>query len=86
MDGLRGLDAADTPPVDAQHADMRSQLERLREMLADDDAEAVEALETLTHHPALGSHGPDIERLARHVEAFDFEQALDALDDLQRAL
>jgi len=86
IDSLRALDRAGASPASAQDADIRPQLERLREMLADDDAEATEALEALAHHPALGSHAPQLERLAGYVESFDFDQALDALDELREAL
>ena len=43
-------------------------------------------LEDLVAQPALRSHRAELERLSSRIDEFDFEQALDTLDSLTRAI
>ena len=57
-------------------------LEQLRELLADDDADAAEVIEKLRPLLATSEHTPLLAELERHVGEYDFEEALAKLDEL----
>jgi polar amino acid transport system substrate-binding protein len=61
-------------------------LAQLRALMEEDDADAVELLEELTGHPELDSHAAELQRVVVGVEAFDFEEALRAMDSLESEL
>jgi hypothetical protein len=61
-------------------------LAQLRALMEEDDADAVELLEELTGHPGLDSHAAELRRIVAGVEAFDFEEALRAMDRLESEL
>jgi polar amino acid transport system substrate-binding protein len=61
-------------------------LNRLRELLRDDDSEAVELLEELQDHPVLTAQGALLNHLSVAIDEYDFEVALARLDELEAAL
>jgi len=71
-----------TRPLDFKR--MRPLLERLRALLEDDDADAAEPLEALMGMLAGSPFEAEWNRLGHAVGDYDFEAALERLDDLER--
>ena len=89
IEALRQLDGTPDVVRTAQPPDpdkLSSQLSRLRELLEDDDTESIEVVEALESEPWLDPHRDDFQRLSSSVDDFDFEQALQSLASLERAL
>ncbi len=86
IDGLGAIEAeaADTAAVPA--ADPGPLLQRLRELLEDDDTDASDILEevaaALPHEP----FGPHLRSMEKAIGKWDFEAALEALDRLQESM
>jgi HPt (histidine-containing phosphotransfer) domain-containing protein len=66
--------AAEPAPIDA--------LKRVRELLADADSAALEALESIPGHWAHGTRAEGLRALRRAADAYDFEGAVEHLDQL----
>ncbi|MCL2182833.1 MAG: ATP-binding protein [Chitinispirillia bacterium] len=68
---------AQDAPVDAAQA--LPLLEKLRPMLSNGDTDCLEMLEGFKHQPLFA-------QLAEHIENYDFEPALQALDEIKKGL
>nr|CRH07400.1 putative hybrid histidine kinase and sensor protein. Containing 1 SBP_bac_3 domain, 3 PAS domain, 2 response regulator receiver domain, HisKA, HATPasr_c and Hpt domain [Candidatus Magnetococcus massalia] len=62
------------------------QLLQLRELLEDDDADAIQMVLQLQQHPGLQAHREGFTALVTAVEAYDFVEALAQLEQVQQAL
>ncbi len=55
-------------------------VDRLRDLLEDDDTDATEVLEELRALPGIENHKNTLEDVAKALDAYDFEEALNKLD------
>ena len=61
-------------------------LDKLQILLADDDTGATEVIEELETLPGIAVYAGILRRLAKAITAYDFELALEELDELKRGL
>lgn len=78
--GLRTLDQAE-PAYNSREEQLDTVyftelLNQLRDLLEDDDADAIEVIETLEALPGIRSHLRNLKRLAQKVNDYDFDEAL----------
>jgi len=57
-------------------------LDRLRQLLEDDDADAADVVEELEKLPGIQAHHRVLKRLLKAIEDYDFELALEELEQL----
>ena len=58
-------------------------LNQLRELLEDDDTDSPEIVEALEELPGIDVHRDALKRLSKAINEYDFEQALEELDNLE---
>jgi len=63
-----------------------AELKALRTLVENDDTDAIQALTTLAEHLSATAAAMRIEPIAKALEAFDFEAALEALAELEGTL
>jgi hypothetical protein len=61
-------------------------LERLQALLEDSDAEAMDVVEEITSRIEDGSSRACIKEIGRHIDDFEFDEALGLLRDFRAAL
>jgi polar amino acid transport system substrate-binding protein len=89
MSSLGGLEQPVARPTSGGELDrsrIQALLTRLRELLEEDDSEATDLMEELVPLMAGSGHAEKLARLADQVAEYSFEEALVALEDLERAL
>jgi|GEM_PF-475723 len=90
QEGLSGLDEGARPEAtptgswDPERA--RPLLDRLEVLLAENDAEATDLIDPLRALPADATTQAALERLARAIDDYEFETALEVLHDLEARL
>ncbi len=88
LDGLAVLSSAPGVPAGTAVSgpDLDSVLSRLQGLLEEDDGEAVELMGELQNHPLMADQSALVRSLGEAVEGYDFETALQHLQQLQSAL
>jgi len=55
----------------------------LRELLEDDDTDAIQVIEQLEELPGVGIYRSELKNLSKSVNKYEFEEALEILDDFE---
>lgn len=84
-DGLQSLDKADTAPQARSAIDselIKPLLQELRGLLEEDDTDAIDLVDQLEPHLRGSSHMGSLKTVMNAVNDYDFEKALEALEDI----
>jgi len=84
IDQVQGGKKATTGTADPEK--VKELLSKLRELLEEDDADSGEVLDELVELPGMEAHRSALEKLSKAIEAYDFEEALVALDNVVQKL
>jgi PAS domain S-box-containing protein len=76
--------SSDTPAVDA--AKVGEQLERMKQLIAEYDTEAVDILHELFDTEGMGRYRHDLQEMEKLLDAFRFDDALPLLDRLRETI
>ena len=86
LEGLAGLAESEsaTEPVPAPHsgAELQTRLAQVRDLLAESDTEVLTALHELQGLASDPRVAEQLRRVVQHAERFDFDQALELLENL----
>ena len=82
----RPAEAAPMPSGDVDRERIGPLLQRLRELLEEDDTDAADVIETLEPLLVGTPHAKRLEAVAAPIDEYDFEEALEALDALEESL
>ena len=86
LDGLETEEAGAASKGEIDREALLPLLTRLRELLEEDDTDAAEVIDALEPLLAGTSHAAALKRVAAPIDDYDFEEALEAFEDLERGI
>ena len=85
IEGLRSLDDAQSAPQTSAAVDpelIKPLLHQLRDLLEEDDTDAIDLVDQLEPHLRGSSHMKSLKTVMNAVNGYDFERALEALENI----
>ena len=88
LDGLSVLETKSTSAVESEidYELLQKQLNKLRELLEDDDTEATDIIDEILDSPSTSVMSSEFRSLAKSIGEYDFDEALEKLSDIENQL